>query len=252
MSKKIDRTGEVGYNNDGEKMMIVKYSNANDIDVKFEDGTIIKHNAYNNFKKGNIKNPYFPSFYGVGFIGNGKFKPFDENGKPTKCYIAWKNMMKRCYCLKCHKNRPRYSHCTVDEEWWNFQVFAEWYYSHYYEIENEQMALDKDILNKGNKVYSANTCVFVPSSINNLFVKSNNKRGEYPIGVTKNGSKFQARLNKGNEQIYLGIYTTPEEAFQVYKKAKESYIKEVAEKYKQKIPHEAYEALMNYEVEIDD
>ena len=252
MAKIKDRTGEVGVNNDGEEMRIIRYGGANDIDVRFEDGTVVEHKAYYNFLKGKIKNPYFPSFYGVGFIGNGKFKPFDENGKPTKCYIAWKNMMKRCYCLKFHKNRPRYSHCTVDEKWLNFQVFAEWYYSHYYEIENEQMALDKDILHKGNKVYSANTCVFVPSSINNLFVKSNKIRGKYPIGVTKHGDKFVAQLTKDNEQIYLGIYTTPEEAFLAYKKAKEAYIKEVAEKYKSQIPHELYDALMNYEVEIDD
>ena len=252
MSKKIDRTGEVGYNNDGEKMMIVKYSNANDIDVKFEDGTIIKHNAYNNFKKGNIKNPMRPSVYGVGFIGVGDYKTCDENGKETKCHKVWRSMLERCYSSKFHEREQTYRGCTVCEEWWNFQVFAEWFYEHYYEIENETMNLDKDILKKGNKIYSADTCIFTPQFINSLFVKSNKIRSKYYIGVTKHGDKFKAYLNKYNKLIHLGMFTTPEEAFQAYKKAKEQYIKETAERYKLLIPHELYQALMNYKVEIDD
>ena len=115
------------------------------------------------------------------------------------------------------------------------------------------MELDKDILNKGNKVYSPDTCVYVPQSINSLFTKSDKVRGEYPIGVYKQKDKYVAQLNKGNgKQIYLGSYSTPEEAFQAYKQAKEEYIKEVANEYKDKIPYRLYEALMNYEVEIDD
>ena len=65
-------------------------------------------------------------------------------------------------------------------------------------------------------------------------------------------NKFQARLSKGNRRIHLGYYDTPEEAFLVYKKAKEAYVKEVAEEYKGKIDNRLYEALMNYEVDIND
>ena len=171
---KEDRTGEFGYNNDGERMVIVRYGYRRDIDVQFtKDGTIVEHKHYNDFKKGCISNPMTPSLYGIGCIGIGKFKSRDENGKPTKAYIAWKHMMKRCYDLKFQEKYPTYKGCTVCQEWWNFQVFAEWYYSHYYEIENERMALDKDILCKGNKLYSPDTCVFVPQFINTLFTKSN-------------------------------------------------------------------------------
>lgn len=253
MGKKDDMLNKVGYNNNGERMTIVRYGGARDIDVQFDDGTILEHRTYGDFKKGNIRNPYFPTVCGVGFIGKGKFKICDENGKLTKCYIVWEHMLERCYCFKCQEKHPTYKGCKVCEEWWNFQVFAEWYYSHFYELENEKMNLDKDILHKGNKVYSAENCVFVPSSINNLFTKSNKIRGEYPIGVRKMGDRFQARLNKGNgKSMYLGTYDTPEQAFLAYKEAKEQYIKEVANKYKGKIDPRAYEAMMNYEVEIDD
>ena len=253
VSRKIDRTGEFGFNNNGEKMTIVRYDSARNIDVQFDDGTIVEHREYGAFKKGNVKNPMSPSVYNIGIIGVGKFKPYDKNDKPTKAYIVWKHMLERCYDVKLHEKFPTYKGCEVCQEWWNFQVFAEWYYSHFYEIENEQMALDKDILKKGNKVYSPDTCVFVPQSINKLFTKHDNARGKYYIGVRKHGNKFEAKLSKGNgKAMYLGVFETPKQAFQVYKQAKEDYIKEVAEEYKGKIDNRLYEALMNYEVDIND
>ena len=120
------------------------------------------------------------------------------------------------------------------------------------------MCLDKDILFKGNKIYSPDTCVFVPNRINNLFTKRQNDRGEYPIGVYYHKSKFNpqcsiyADFNKKYKQKHLGTFDTPEEAFHKYKKFKEQYIKEVAEEYKDLIPTKLYEAMCKYVVEIND
>ena len=113
--------------------------------------------------------------------------------------------------------------------------------------------LDKDILIKGNKIYSPETCAFVPAEINGIFTKTNSKRGVYPIGVSlhKEG-RFQAKVLKNKKQAYIGLFDTPEEAFQAYKKAKEEYIKEVADKWKDKIDPRVYEAMYNYQVEITD
>lgn len=253
MSKKDDRLNETRVNNDGEEMRIVRYGNCYDIDVQFvKDGTIVEHREYSAFKKGKIKNPMSPSVCGVGFIGKGRFKAHDKNGKPTKCYSAWHNMLKRCYDPKYQEKFSTYENCKVCKEWHNYQVFAEWYYEHYYEIENEKMNLDKDILCKGNKVYAPDNCVFVPQFINSLFVKRDKLRGKYYIGVYKDGNKFEAQLTKDNRKIHLGTYSTPNEAFLAYKEAKEQYIKEIAEKYKDKIPCKLYEAMLNYKVEIDD
>ena len=120
------------------------------------------------------------------------------------------------------------------------------------------MCLDKDILCKGNKVYSRDTCIFVPERINLLFVKRDNDRGDCPIGVTPNLSdNYQVRCNNGNRKsIYLGSYSTKEEAFQVYKNYKEKVIKEVIDSYEGIIPEPHYTklktAMYNYKVEIDD
>lgn len=252
MGKIKDRTGETRVNNDGEEMTIVKYGNKKDIDVQFvKDGTVVEHRQYKDFKVGSIKNPMRPIIYGVGYFGIGEFKS-TENGKVTKCYKTWSHMHERCYDHKFQETHQTYENCTVCEEWNNYQNYAIWHNENYYEIENEIMTLDKDILKKGNKVYSPDTCIFVPQRINSLFTKSNKIRGEYPIGVYKVKDKYVAQLSKDNGMEYLGRYDTVEEAFLVYKIAKEKYIKEVAEEYKDKIPCKLYEAMVTYEVDIND
>ena len=135
---------------------------------------------------------------------------------------------------------------------------GKWIEENYYEVSGEQMCLDKDILCKGNKVYSRETCIFVPQRINTLFVKRDNDRGKDPIGVDQLPSgNYQAYCNNGyGKTIYLGTYSTKEEAFRVYKKYKEKVIKEVIDSYKGKIPEPYYSQLRkvmyDYEVEITD
>ena len=251
--KKIDRTGEEGHNNFGSKMIISKYNNSKDIDVYLpEYNCYVKNVMYKDFKKGNIKCPYEKRTYGIGYIGEGKYKSM-ENGKLSKCYITWKSMLERCYYKKLNRN-PTYKDVIVCDEWHNFQNFAEWYYNNYYEIPNKVMCLDKDILFKGNKVYSPETCVFVSQEINTLFIKRDKVRGSLCIGVTydKRYGKYQSQCSMGDKRINLGYYKTEIEAFQVYKEYKENYIKEVADEYKEYIPQKLYEAMYNYEVEIDD
>jgi hypothetical protein len=192
--------------------------------------------------------------FGVGYVGKGKYKHI-TNGKHTKQYTVWHSMIRRCYSEVYLKNKPSYIGCKVVEQWHNFQNFAEWYDKNYYEIEGETMCLDKDILVKGNRIYSPETCVFVSRSINSMFTKTDSKRGKYPIGVKWHSRDeiFEAKCCDGTKKhIYLGRFKTPEEAFQVYKTYKESLIKRTAIKFKDQIPSKLYNALMNYEVEITD
>ena len=254
MTKIIDRTGEEKINNFGSVMIIKEYRNYDDIDVHFPKYNFTKeHVQYDKFKKGEISCIYERRTYGVGYIGNGKYVA-SINGKHTKCYMIWKNMLRRCYDPKSIEKRPTYKGCEVSPEWHDFQVFSDWFQTNYYEIEDERMALDKDILCKGNKIYSPDTCIFVPNKINTLFIKSNGSRGDYPVGVyyNKSNKKYIAQCKINEKQKHLGCYDTPEEAFQVYKNFKEKYIKEVAEEYKNKIPQKLYDAMINYRMEIND
>ena len=185
---KIDRTGEENINKFGSKMIISEYRNTFDVDVYFpEYDWTFKHAQYSKFKNGNIKCPYERRYYGKGCLGEGKYK-MSENGKNKKEFRIWYNMLKRCYDPKYQEEKPTYRGCTVEDYLLNFQNMCEWLENNYYEIPGEKMCLDKDILRKGNKVYSRETCIFVPQRINNLFVKRDNDRGNSPIGTTPNSS----------------------------------------------------------------
>ena len=255
MSKET-RFGETRMMNCGEIAFIVNYACSNDITVQFKTTGELVKTKYSNFKNGSVKSHFTPSVYGVGIIGNEK--TIDENGKTIKSYSVWNSMLKRCYSGKEQKKYPTYKGCCVCEEWLNYSNFKKWYDENYYEIENQTMNLDKDILVKNNKIYSPNTCVFVPQNINNLFTKSNKSRGKYPIGVIFNKyvNKYQAHCNtfyNGKRQCkYLGSYNNIEEAFNAYKEFKEANIKQVADEYKDKIPNKLYEAMYNYKVKITD
>ena len=252
---RIDRTGEIKTNNFGSKVIIIKYRNANNMDILFPKyNYITKHIKYDAFKKGNVRCPYEPRFYGHGYLGEGNYR-IRENEKQTRAYKIWYSMLQRCYDPKYHEKEPTYVGCSVCDEWLNFQNFAQWYEENYYNIPGQRMNLDKDILVKGNKVYSPETCVFVPQNLNKLFIKRDSMRGNCPVGVTyiKQHKKYQAACSIGTgKPKYLGYYNTPESAFNAYKEFKEAYIRKVANEYLEDIPFELYRAMVNYEVNIDD
>ena len=252
--KKIDRTSEETINNFGSKMVIKEYRSTRDVDVYFPKyNWVAKNTRYDNFKNGKIKCPYEPRYFGVGYLGEGKYT-VSENGKLKKEFKIWYDMIKRCYDPKYQEEHSTYKGCKVEDYLLNFQYMAEWINENYYEVSGEKMCLDKDILYKGNKVYSRETCIFVPERINLLFVKSNKSRGDSPIGTYPLPSgNYRAMCSNGyGKNIPLGVYSTPEEAFRRYKICKENYIKQVADEYKGRIPDKLYNALYNYEVEIDD
>ncbi len=210
-----------------------------------------EHTGYDTFKKGKIKCPYEKRVFNIGYLGEGGYNA-SINGKTTKCYRTWLKMLYRAYNPKFTQQNPTYKECQVHESWHNFQNFAGWFEKNYYEIEGERMALDKDILCKGNKMYSPNTCVFVPTRINSLFVKRDNDRGDLPIGVSEHKPGYRVRVNCNGKDFKLGTFNTPHEAFLMYKLNKELVIQGIANEYKNKIPTKLYEALMNYEVEEGD
>lgn len=250
-----DRTGETNINFQNLNMEIIEYINNSNIKIKFEDGYICKTN-YNCFKNGKVKSRYSPSVYGIGILGDEPTS--DENGNLYNSYITWKNMICRCYSNYTVYKQNTYIDKYVCDEWLNYSNFKKWYDENYYQIDNDVMALDKDIIVKNNKVYSPSTAIFTPSRINNLFPKSDKSRGKYPIGVNKTrNNKYIAEcsmLNNNGKRIRhkIGRFNTPEEAFNAYKQFKEKYIKQVADEYKDKIPKKLYEAMYNYKVEITD
>lgn len=257
--QKVERLGEERLNNQGSLMKIIKYIDRKNIIVQFQDEYKFEVKAqYSGFLSGEIKNPYFPSVHGVGIIGN-KYH-VSINGLATKEYKTWKTMLTRCFDKRTKERQPTYKDAICCKEWLLFENFYEWLHSQEnfgkWLDNNNRWAIDKDILVKGNKVYSPETCCLVPMNVNSLFLKGEAMRGDMPIGVRKSGNKFRVHCNNPftNKVESLGVYPTIEEAFCTYKQYKESIIKQVAdiEYANNNISKECYVAMLNYKVNIDD
>ena len=251
-----DCIGKICKSKSSGDFKIVKYDDSRNVEIQFVDTGYRKVAEMKDVRNGNVKDPYLPSVCGVGIVGTKYLSAV--NGRNTKEYNLWQSMLKRCYNSTYKKKHPTYEGCEVSDKFKSYEYFYEWCHSQI-GFDNDgngnPFQLDKDLLVKGNKVYSENVCVFIPSEINLLLINNTASRGEHLIGVnwckTKKAFKAQVCKNKGNQE-HLGYFKTELEAFKAYKKAKESFVKEQAEKWKDMIGPRTYNALMNYTVDITD
>jgi hypothetical protein len=153
------------------------------------------------------------------------------NGGQYKCpfYLVWKSMLHRLYNKNDHKFIRNYNDCRVCEEWLKFSNFKAW-------METQDWfgkELDKDLLVKGNKLYSPQTCLFIGKNLNKFLTDSKFTRGELLIGVSrqKHSNKFKAECSgrilgvKG----YIGLFDTEVKAHLAWKKRKHKYACKLAE-----------------------
>lgn len=261
-NKKEEREGMRFKNKYNEWYTIIKYYDANNVIVKFDNGYSYKI-SWKQIKVGTVHSPYAKTVYNVGYIGEGEYRPYIKKGEESIEYKIWNGLLRRNYDPYTLNKKSWYRDCFVEEDLFNFQNFCKWHNENYYEVPNDRMELDKDILCKGNKIYSKDTMIYVPRRINILFTRNNTRRGEYPIGVSphKASGKLEVSCsildeNGNKKNKYLGLFPIdkPFQAFTCYKQFKENYIKEVADEYYSKglIPKKLYDALYRYEVEIND
>jgi len=248
--KKAEYEGSVFKTNKYGDVEVVEYINSSFVKIRFINTNHVKEEHLSSVRSGYVRDDSIPTTCGVGFID---VEGASIGRKMTKEYHLWNNMINRCYNEKGLSSNPTYKDCHVSEEWMYLSNFKEWCHQ---QIGFDQVGwhLDKDILSKDNKVYSEDTCVFVPSEINCAVTNNKSVRGQFPQGVIYNCTKtrYRARIQRGAKWESLGTYDTPEEAFYAYKPVKEAYIKSLAENWKDKIDPRVYEALMKWEINIDD
>lgn len=188
--------------------------------------------------------------YGVGkYTTCGGYMDIERSGY-EQASVVWKGILDRC--LNTSTKKSVYKGVKICDEWMTFSNFAYWFNEHYV----EGFDLDKDIMSRSlgmEPIYSPQVCRFVPVVINAVLTKRQRFRGKYPIGVTRKGDKYYARCGQGDgTRKFLGSFDTTNEAFYAYKTFKEGLLKKLADKYKEHLSDDLYEALYNYEVKIDD
>ena len=247
-----DCVGKVCKSLNSGDFKVVKYNNVRSVEIRFLKTGYETTVQLTNIRNGYVKDPYVSSVYGIGVSGT-KY-PITIDDVKTKEYGLWNNMLQRCYSDFYKKKYPTYEGCEVSDNFKSYEYFYEWC-NKQIGFGNQDWHLDKDLLAKGNKVYGETTCVFLPQEINTLLIKRETLRGTHLIGVSwsKTHKAFKAQVNKNKgKSEHLGFFNTELEAFNAYKQAKESFVKEQANKWKSQIDPRAYEALINYQVEITD
>jgi len=160
----------------------------------------------------------------------------------TREGILWYGVKNRCYGGR----NKAYIGCTMSENFLDFQFFAEWC-NNQIGWGEEGWCLDKDFLVEGNKVYSENTCVFVPRVINTIFANKHIETHENTGAIwISHSNKWQARASEFGKQKNYGLHNTPEEAHAVWAARRNVYVQEVAEMYKGRIRDEVYQKLKAY------
>ena len=229
-------------------LIITKYINHQEVYVKFLETGYETKAYFGNIKKGIVRDRSVPSILDVGVVGDEVTK---VNGNRLKEYNLWQALLSRCYCDKFHVKCPTYKDCSVSDNFKYYPYFKEWCNNqigfNVLDDKGSHFELDKDLLIKGNKVYSEDTCCFIPREINVALIYNQTKKGNHPIGVSysKVNNKFVVYVKKGEgSREYLGYFEDASVAFLAYKASKEAYLKELANKWKDKIDLRVYEALI--------
>lgn len=181
-----------------------------------------------------------------------------ENKATAAAYKVYNGIRSRCgnTADKEHVGRC-YDNVTMCKEWFDDpKAFVKWYFEHYYEVEGESMAVDKDLFNDGSNMYSPETCCLLPQGLNSFIANckkhyfGDEEENALPMGVqrTRDGYCSEITLSSTGEKIRLSEWSTPEEAFAEYKIMKQADIKLTAARYKDKIPDYIYKKLLTIEV----
>ena len=249
--KKAEYEGVIFKTNNYGDVVVLDYYNARDVTIKFLNTGNVRKTATSELRKGEIRdNEAFP-VYKVGVMDIPKEL---RRGQPApKEYSIWNGVRQRCYNENNRDKLMSYKEVEMSANFKLYSYFKEWC-NNQIGFGNQGWHLDKDILVEDSKMYSPETCCFVPPEINVALTNNKSVRGSFPQGVIYNSTKtrYRARIQRGDKWESLGTYDTPEEAFYAYKPIKEAYIKSLAEKWKSQIDPRAYNALMNYQVEITD
>lgn len=158
--------GTIHETNSNGNLEIVEYKSQKSVLVEFTDTKCRIHTYASQIRSGSVKDKMKPSVHGVGYFGEGKYIA-SKSGSRTSQYGTWVNMISRCYSGRF----PTYDDCSVHPDWHDFQVFAKWYDENH-PNDGCDYDLDKDIKVHGNRVYSADTCLFVTPFENMASVRS--------------------------------------------------------------------------------
>lgn len=171
--------------------------------------------------------------YGVGI--NDYEHTIKDGKKNIKSYVVWIDMLRRCYNTK-NKNYSQYGgkKVKVCDEWLSFSNFKKWFDENYrFDLEKQgfRIELDKDLLGKNSKVYSPETCIFLPHNVNSHLISTNNRnKSKFPgCCWIKERKKWRCQATEfgSGKLIFLGYYSDVEVCYSKFLEFKKKQIESI-------------------------
>lgn len=213
--------GQIYENPQGEKFEVVREMDNASFLVKFiatNNFQIVYASAFNLTK---IKDYSQRPIFGIGYaIGSEQNPVILSNGLGDHSHKLWYGMMLRCYKDGGVKS---YKDASVCGEWHNYMNFRTWYFQNC-DIEHAgYFALDKDLFGNGKKMYSPETCCFLPNEINST-IKGLKRYDENNITDTsaKVVYHLSLQLEKYNDFLSDKVKTRLSEIVRIYRRKYQS------------------------------
>lgn len=222
---KSNRIGEIFYHPKYGEYYIIAYSNCDEVTIRFANTGYEYVTSYNHIQHLEVRDRFFKGKYG-NYAGIGEVD--------KEAYKIWYNMIHRC------NNQNGYKDVIICDEWSDFSNFLKWYNNQYKE---DGWHLDKDILSNNGRIYSPETCCFLPPELNTFFEKHKKAKG---YSYNKRRKKYEAYCRDRGRYVHLGLYSTPSEARTTYLGYKRNLLEELVKPYFNKISVELYNAMKKY------
>lgn len=220
-----NRIGEIFYHPKYGEYSIIAYTNCEEVKIRFKNTGYEYITSYNHIQNLEVRDSFFKGKYD-NYVG--------ASDVDRDAYKTWYNMIYRCH------HSQGYEDVTVCDEWRDFSIFLKWYNNQYKE---RGWHLDKDILSHNGRIYSPQTCCFLPPELNTFFEKHKKAKG---YSFNKRRKKYEAYCRERGKYIHLGLYQTPAEARIAYLNYKRNILKELINQYLGRISIELYNAMEKY------
>lgn len=221
------------------KFKVIQFNNSKNVEIEFINTKFRTITSAEHVRSGLIKDPFFPYLYGRGYVG----ESHRQNIGDLKAFKCWKHMMDRCY--REGYSSKTYENVEVCKEWYNFSNFKLWFQEHYV----EGFELDKDVLQKDveYKVYSPETCLFLPKEINCAITTRNKNKYNLPVGISlSDNNKYECKVRYKNTNYINKRFDILEEAIEFYNYNKSKIMESLIQKYDEQLEERAKIALRNY------
>lgn len=214
MGKFNDRTGETRTMNNGLAATIVSYRRSKDMDIQFENGEIVNHRIYHDFKHGLIKCPML-----LEYIGN-YVKATNPNVTPQFMFLIDAEdvglLGDRLWC----KDSDGYAYGWVSRK---LQYLHRVIMNPPDDMEVDHKSGDRADYRRSN----LRVCTHA-ENCRNRPKKPNSTSGYKGVYLDKRTNRWESKININGKCIRLGSFTSKIEAANVYNEAALKYHGEFA------------------------